>query len=189
VWHTDIWHVSTSPRLSYNIINACVLGDRLPKGIVFDNNRKALRRPRPMVSRRRWRLCWTVFGVYIYIYIMQISERTSTAPRPPLWTGRRDKTNQKRTITTTHDLRYSCGAAAFARLTCTRHFRIIIIRKSSTVTRGTILLLCSIISRHSLLMDCGAVLEPYIIWEILQVQCDSQAYFTLWSTEFRSWWT
>lgn len=105
----------------------------------------------------------------IYIYIMQISERTSTAPRRPLWTGFRDKTNQKRTITTTHDLRYSCGAAAFARLTYTRHFRIIIIRKSSTVTRGTILLLYSIISRHLLLTDCGVVLEQYIIWEILQL--------------------
>lgn len=64
----DIWHdVSKSPRLSYNIINACVLGDRLPKGIACLTIEKPLRQPRPTVSSRRWRLCWTVFTPIIHL--------------------------------------------------------------------------------------------------------------------------
>lgn len=124
----DIWHVSASLWLSYNIINACVLGDRLLKGIVFDNNRKSSRQPRPTVSSRRWRLC--LDHVYIYIYLYYANNRTDVY-RAPLVPLNGDKTNQKRTIAT-YTYVYSCCATAFVRLTYTRHFRIIIIRTAST---------------------------------------------------------
>jgi len=121
--------------------------------------------------------------VYIYLYYANKQTDVCRTPSAPLNGPQR----QNKSKADHYDYPrltvpiYSCGAA-FARLTYTRHFRIMIICTSSTV-----LLLYSIISRHSpLLMDCGVVLEPYIIREILQLQCEIQT-FTLRDTECRSW--